>query len=182
MTAELVKPKAVKNHSLLEREQPLYADQDPTEGPIMLVRRDDWQERWSIFVGESLRENIKCDWEFNSCASWSMLGVEEVTGYDFYESWRAHDIKSAADAYKALLKMGFSSLDEAAEYHFVEKPLVFANRADIVMVPTEEYIEAGMPNAMGLADPPFAWVLMSEGLGRVPLLDCTRCFAVGSLG
>ena len=169
-------------HNLLKKEAKLYSTQDPSLGPIMLVRLYDWQDRFVNFIRESVQEGVKCDWEFHHCASWCALGIQELTGYDYYEVWREHPITSAGDAYLALKRMGYESLDQYAEANFVEKPLAFAQRGDLVMVPSPEYAEMGMPNAMGLAEPPFVWVLGREGLGRAQLFSCVKAYAIGSLG
>lgn len=173
-----------KSHGFAKGERKLYLDQDPADGPIMLVRVFDWQEKLVRFLQESVTEGVKCDWEFHHCASWTLLGVEEITGMDFYEPWREFDIKTALDAYKALRKMGYSTLEEAFEVQFVEKPLILANRGDIVFSPVPEYssLNLGMPTAAGLAVPPFGYFLGEKGVGTIPLSECTRCFSVGSLG
>ena len=178
----MLRPKSSRDHFLSGKERKLYANQDPWEGPLMLVRYNDWQERFFNFILESRREGIKCDWEFHHCASWTAMGVQEITGYDYYEQWREYTIESPGDAYLTLRRLGFQSLDQYAECNFIEKPLALANRGDIVMVPAPEFADLGMPNAMGLAEPPFVWVLREDGLGRANLFDCTRAFAVGSLG
>lgn len=178
----LQRPKSSKPHGLSPKEKRLYAAQDPSQGPIMLVRFFDWEARFSRFIKETIREGIKCDWVFHSCASWSAMGAQEITGYNFYEPFEEMPIESPGDAYLAIKRLGFDSLDHYIETLCVEKPLVLTNRADFVLVPSPEYADMGMPNALGLAEPPFVWVLRADGLGRANLGECTRAFAIGSLG
>jgi hypothetical protein len=178
----LERPKSSKAHPLSSKERKLYAAQDPSEGPIMLVRFPDWQARLVTYIRDSQMERIKCDWEFNHCAGWAAGAVEEMTGYDFYTPFRARPIESPGDAYLSLKAIGFDSLDTYIETILVEKPLVYANRGDVVMLKTDEYQGLGMAHALGIAEPPFAYFLTPEGVGLVPFLDCARCFAVGSLG
>jgi hypothetical protein len=178
------RPKSAKDQHLSGKERKLYANQDPSDGPIMLVRKNDWQELFVSFIHESRVEGIKCDWEFNHCAGWCAQGVEEITGYDFFAPFADYPIDGPEMAYKAIKRAGYESLEQYIEICFVEKPLIFANRGDLVFVPSVagDFAGLGMSQALGLADPPNAWVLGTEGLGWVRLAECTRCFAVGSLG
>jgi hypothetical protein len=173
------KPKAHKELPLDDKQAKLYAAQDPNDGPLMLVRVHDWQERLTLYLHECREEGITCDWEFNSCGSFACGAIREMTGYDFELKG---DIKGPKDALRVFKKAGFSSMDEYIETMFVEKPLIYANRGDLVWVKTPEFAGLGMSHAAGIAMPPFAYVLGKEGIGYVPLLNCVRCFAVGSLG
>lgn len=151
------------------------------KGPIILVRRPDWALRFTEYLVESQRENIACDWQFNFCGKWVANGIEEMTGVDLMAPVIDREIKGPTDVYLALKKAGFESLEAYAESVCPVKPLIMANRGDVVTVKAEgeEYQGLGMSHALGFADPPFFWALRSDGLGRGPLLDCIRCFAVG---
>lgn len=166
-------------HHFTEEEGRLYTAQHISDGPIILVRRHNWQEILSRYLHDSQVEGIKCDWEFNHCGGWVAAFVEEMTGYDYFTPFQDRKIESPGDAYLAIKAAGFDSLEEYIEHILIEKPLVYAHRGDLVMTSTPEYTGLGMSDALGIAYPPFGYFLGPNGVGTVPLLECSRCFAVG---
>lgn len=175
----LQRPTAAKNQSFLKAEKSLYTAQSPEDGPIMLVRVNDWQERLTTYINEFSIEGVTCDWEFNTCGSFASGAVREITGYD---PQLQGDLTGPKDAIKLFRDAGFESMEQYVETLFVEKPVVFANRGDLVFIKTPEFAGLGMSQAVGIAWPPIAYFLSAKGLGQVELFECTRCFAVGSLG
>lgn len=150
-----------------------------------IERLPDWAERFTNFLLESQQEGLKCDWEFFHCASWVGAGVEALTEVDLYEPIRAFDTSSPTLAYKAMKKAGFDSMEEYLATRLEEKPIVFAQRGDIVLAAagpasdlTVHYSEL-FPAALGLADPPYYWGISELGVGRAPLLEAHKCFGVG---
>lgn len=163
---------------------------------LELTRLDDWTLRFTLFLQESQQEGLKCDWEFHHCVSWASLGVEAITGVDFFEPYREVDASTPEKAYKAMLTAGFKSVEDYLSTLFEEKSIAFAQRGDLILAParsasvltgegipdTEDSPKAplGFSTAVGFADPPILWALSEEGLGRAPLSTALRCFKVGA--
>jgi hypothetical protein len=150
-------------------------------GPIKLVRRHDWMVRLTEYLVDSVKEGIKCDWEFNHCGGWVAGAVEEMTGVDIFEPFKPFPITCPEEAYLAIKRAGYESMEQYVNIIMVEKPVIFAQRGDLVFVPAdgEEFAGLGMSQAVGLADPPFFRALGVNGLGEGPILKASRCFAVG---
>jgi hypothetical protein len=148
---------------------------------INLTRRPDWSTRLIEYITESQRECIKCDWEFNHCAGWVAGGIYEMTGVDLYAAFEGQEITSPYDAYMAIKRLGYSSLEDYITSILPEKPLVNAQRGDVVFVRAdgEEFQGLGMSQALGFAFPPLFYALGNNGLGKGPIMQATRCFAVG---
>jgi hypothetical protein len=164
-----------------------------------LIRRYDWDIRFTEYIADSVREAVVLDWNDFNCASWVADGIIEMTGVDLYEDFRDLQMGSPAGTYKAIRAKGFESLDDIVLSRLPEKGLVFLQRGDVCLVPAStslahggqasdrtassdqevDYCALGMPNAIALVDPPFAWNITPEGVGRIPLSEAVRAFAVG---
>lgn len=149
-----------------------------SKGPKKLVRVWNWQEKLTTYLVESQQEGIRCDWEFHHCGGWVDGAVFEMTGESFLEPFK--DVDSPASAVQAFKDAGYSSFEDFIRKNFKSKPIIFAKRGDIVLVPAVEMLGVPMM-ALGIADPPFFWALNEQGVGKGDLLQAAEAFGVGDM-
>ena len=159
----------------------------------IVTRYPDWELRLSEFFRECVEEKVCLDWENFHCGSWAADAIIAITGFDPLEAYRG--ITNPLRIAKAMKKNGVFSQATGAANLFTEVPVVYAQRGDLLMVPSGAFSEPAMETleaikAMGvdlfsdaccIADPPFAWTLTEEGLGRLPILTAHRAFSIGGI-
>lgn len=163
-------------------------------------RLPNWDVNLTHFMVKSQMRasTLKLDWANTTCTSWVGEAIEVITGYNPYESFKGRH-KSIASACRAIKEAGFTTLDDLIASMFVEIPVAFAQRGDLILAAaarsargiSEAYTEQHgefeetegaqvMPNAVGLADPPRYWAIGPEGLVFGDLYTgVARAFAVG---
>lgn len=162
----------------------------PSLASAPLSRKWDWEERLTHFISDSVVEGVCLDWDNFNCVSWCADAAFEITGFDVYAE--ARNIKSPLRLAKYLADGGFKSAIEQVALSFPDKPLIQAQRGDLVVAAgrpvsdfkahvLEHYGVDLVSEALCLADPPFAWSLTEQGPVRIPLIDCTRALAVGTI-
>lgn len=166
------------------------ATESPKIGYVHLERLHNWPEALSHYL-EGLRDlytpENPIDWDSFNCVQFGADAVLAMTGYDFYQPYR--DAKSPAQVAKRMKAFGYYSIVDALEDQFIEKPVSYATRGDLLLV--EGRLMSGRPFdrkvlgvdvetlAIAIAEPPIAWALGDYCLGTLPILEAVRCFAVG---
>ncbi len=150
-------------------------------------RRKDWMSRWVHFIVDSqaLGSDLSLDWETMNCLKWACMGVEAITGYNPYEAFDPAD-NSLREVLRTIKDRGYDNLDQIIESHYPEIPISLAQQGDLVLVAADwdGSVDTAtlqvMPHGVALADPPFFWCVMPDGLGKGDLYKYgLRAFVVG---
>lgn len=181
-----------------------------TDKPV-IKRRKDWEEQFVAFIHKSQADSIFCDWVHYNCASWvsDAIVLMSTDAVDLYAEFRGKS-KSPATACRMIKESGFKHLGEIVASKLESKPNAFATRGDVILTPAiptpialgDEDIKVlggsawdgprsgadpqfwsflGMPYAVCLADPPFAWNITEHGIDRLPITSDCLTYDVGAL-
>lgn len=146
-------------------------------------RRTDWTQRFSNFMQSSrqLASDLKLDWQYVSCASWTGDMVEAITGHNPHDLF-SREYTSALAAARVVKEAGYQDLDSLLRDLFEEVPVSMLQDGDIFLAPPRWSADGQtspvqvMPHAITVANPPFYWCVNPEGLSRGDL------YGVGGFG
>lgn len=146
-----------------------------------------WQQDLIEFLGQVRREQ-KLDYAVYSCAQFASDAMKAQTGEDLHELLDfGGSYTSEEEAAQAIKRSGFNNLAQLVAEHLPVIQPSEAHFGDIaavrgVLLSGElERIPEELKYGLGVCEPPFVWVLMTNGLGRVRLMDpvVVTCFRVG---
>lgn len=147
----------------------------------------DWQKQLIEFIGQVRREH-RLDYANYSCAQFASDAVKVQTGEDLHNLLDFDGTyDSEESAVNILQRYGFKNLVELAAHHLPVVQPSEAHFGDLAAVQgvllsgDPDLIPEELKYALGVCEPPFVWVLMKSGLGRVRLMDpiVVTCFRVG---
>lgn len=147
-------------------------------------RRHDWEQRLSALIAKNLaRPHAYGSWD---CLLWPAEAVKAVTGRDFGRGHRGK-YRSHAGAYRHLRAIGFDSAEALLDSLFAEKPIGYAQRADLVLV---EMPDSAAPGLVGARVPAvcigaealaiFEDAAGNSGLARFPRVLWRKAWSVGA--
>jgi hypothetical protein len=138
-----------------------------------------WNLRFINYVRET-SEDPEClldqnNWSKHSCVSWAAGAVEAMTGENPYSSL-CEGITTPLSAVKLIKQNGFNSLSDMLASMFEEVPVTLLQKGDITLsLARWDRVSQGhmssevIDYAIGIADPPYIWLLGEEGVGTAPL-------------
>lgn len=159
------------------------------------MRHPNWNQKLSDFIHLLQVQNNAGQLRFNwnpfeegtyNCLTFSSKVVELVTGQDIYGSVAESEFYTTpVEAYKVMLKLGFSSLDQLIGSYFKEVACTHAQKGDLLLVPAKTTDCNGLDWAVAVCDPPNFWAIATAGLVRGRILSTwrnypqTKAFKVG---
>jgi hypothetical protein len=146
------------------------------------VRLADWEQRLHAFVAAA--HDQPHAYGAHDCVGGLAAGViEAVTGEDLGRAHRGK-YRTEAGAIRYLKRLGFDSPQALLEHHLEEKPIGFAQRGDLVLVPGNQV--PGSPEGWALPAVCYGYVALAigsdgtrAGLFPVPRSDWLKAFGVG---
>lgn len=139
------------------------------------MRHPNWEQRLSAFVSKSFERPH--EYGGHDCLLFPAGAVKAVTGKDFGRGHRGK-YRSPASAVRHLKSMGFTSPEALLDSLFEERPVSFAQRGDLVLVPGD-----GGWDFPGVCYGDTALVIADiegrEGLFESPRHEWLKAWAVG---
>lgn len=167
-----------------------------------MIRKPNWELELFNFFAFTREKNLHLNWKFRNCASWTCDGIKCMTGEDLYAELRDAGETPFA-VYKALRELGFESVHEMVASKLEEIPRAFARYGDVCLYPLDQnaliigaspeglavigssnaqatsFDRLGMEHAVCIAEPPFIWALMPDGLISLPITENCIFYKVG---
>ena len=160
-----------------------------------LVRLWDWRERfveWLVDAWDKSRrlsygdadpevQKYSFSWDpskGHNCLTLASTSCLVITGVDLHDRFSPIPYTSEVEAYMAMRKLGFKSVDQLLESLFPEVEMDHTLTGDLCVVMTPDESGDGLVKACAICDPPFFWAMMPQGLGRGRLVDAKSFYAV----
>lgn len=142
-----------------------------------------WEQRLHALIEK--RFNARHAYGRNDCLLLMADAVKALTGKDLGRGHRGK-YKSAASASRYLRSLGHETPESYLDSLFAEKPIGFAQRGDIVLVPGNSV--PGQPESWALPAICYGDVALAigaseerEGLHRIPRALWLKAYAVGEM-
>ena len=116
-----------------------------------------------------------------NCMSFAMHCVECLTGERYEQAFSGYD--TPLSAMRRIKEEGVDDIPGVLAKYFPVKGLAYIHRGDLVLVPAEFGSEGSdfFSLGVGVACPPYFWVVRPEGLARGSLSTVTHVFSVHSM-
>lgn len=142
-----------------------------------MKRRKDWEQRLSAYFAAVHEKPHK--YGHHDCLLHPANAVKAITGHDYGRGHRGK-YKDPASAVLYLRSIGFDNPEAMLASLLEEKPVGFAQRGDLVLVPGNETLGWAIP---GVCDGAVALVVADngerEGLFRIPREQWLKAWKIG---
>lgn len=132
------------------------------------MRIEGWEGRLAQYIADA--KEIPFSWEAHNCAFWAAYWVKDCTGQDFVSDWIGQ-FASEEEAHTLMQSRGYSQVADIADAHLEIKPVMLAQRGDLVMHP--------ITGGLGICSGRLSYFPGPEGLLETLTSECPRAWKVG---
>lgn len=125
-------------------------------------------EGWERRLADYLEDDRPFSWGEHDCALWCARWVMLCTGADYASPWIGR-YSNEAEAEALLKERGYSVYSDIADAHLEVKPVMLAQRGDIVLRAN---------GSLGICDGRMSHFIAPEGMIAEPTSTCIRAWKV----
>lgn len=131
------------------------------------MRIQGWEARLSAYIRVATSRPFS--WGQHDCALWCAGWVKECTGEDYADEWIGQ-YSDEDEAVSLIRSRGFDSFAAIADAHLEAKPVMLAQRGDIVLRAN---------GALGICNGRVSHFIAPNGMIQEPTLSCIHAWKVG---
>lgn len=137
-------------------------------GNTSAMRIEGWEKRLADYIEAA--KDAPFVWGSHDCALWSALWLKECTGKDFAQDWLGL-YSTEEEAHNLIASRGYLAVSDIADDHLEIRPVILAQRGDLVLHPTT--------GALGICAGRTSYFAGIEGQIEIPTTECARAWKVG---
>ena len=131
------------------------------------MRVEGWERQLTEYLVAAAQRTP--EWGAHDCALWAAGWVKVCTGRDHVTDW-VGTYSTETGAARAMRRRGYQSVADIATAHLEEKPVMLAQRGDLVLHP--------LTDSLGICNGRVSQFVGGTGAIVIDTLACTRAWAV----